>query len=727
MPDYPGTIFCKMHNVFNSRHARTCIIFFVSTIIKDTLAKDFRGKKVSKYLLEIGVEELPYKFIPSAMKQLEELFEKLLKDNNIKYGKINTYSTPRRLSVIIDELQPTQPDVKKVVKGPPSKIAFDENGVLSQAGKGFCSKQGICEKDIYKDKAGDIEYLFANIEQKGEKTSKILQDNVAALILKLQGSHFMRWSDFNSKFSRPIRWIVSILDDEEIKIKIENVESSRKTRTHRFAEKKEIEITSIDKYFDDLYAQNVIADDKKRKEKIVELLEKTASSINAEIKPDDELLLEVSNIVEWPNPVLCDFDSKYLAIPDIVTTTVMKSHQRYFPLYSKDGKLLNSYITVANYISDDFDNIKAGNQRVLKARLDDGIFFYNEDIKIPLKDRIEDLKGITFQKNLGTMFEKTARIVELSSKIADSLKLDSQQKEDIRRASTLCKVDLLTNLVREFTELQGFIGSDYAKQTENEIVSEAIKEHYFPISAEAEVAKTIEGQIVSIADKLDTVAAIFAVGKKPTGSADPLGIRRAVIGVISTIIKNSTSIDLTKFIKESVELLPIEISDKEAVCADIEDFFIQRLRIMFTQKYAYDAVDATIANKNPLKNLPDFEKRLETVALMSKQESFSKFLEAANRIIRITKNEKASSVDEKLFAHDVEKDLYEKAQQIDETKSTLAELAKSLDDLVPYIEKYFDKVLVMDENLEIRQNRLSMLSSVRDKFLYLADFSKIVL
>lgn len=661
------------------------------------------------------------------MEQLKELFEKLFTDHNVKYGKINTYSTPRRLTVIIDELQPTQPDVKKEIKGPPAKIAFDENGNLTKAGEGFCQKQGISSKDVYKEMVGDVEYLFAKIEQKGEKTTDILQNNVASLILKLQGSHFMRWGAFNSKFSRPIRWIVSLFDQEEVKIKIENVESSRISRTHRFAQKKEIEITSIDKYFDDLYAQNVIADNKKRKEKIVELLEKTASSINAVIKPDDDLLLEVTNIVEWPNPVLCDFDSKYLAIPDIVTTTVMKSHQRYFPLYSKDGKLLNSYITVANYIGDNYDNIKAGNQRVLKARLDDGIFFYNEDIKVPLKNRVDDLKGITFQKNLGSMYEKTQRIVDLSSQIADSMNLSAQQKEDIKMAATLCKVDLLTNLVREFTELQGFIGSDYAKQTENATVSEAIKEHYFPIAADAEVAKTIEGQVISIADKLDTIAAMFAIGKKPTGSADPLGIRRAVIGIISTIIKNKTQIDLTKFIDKSMDLLPMKVFEKEKFTKEIEEFFIQRLRIIYTQKYAYDVVEAAISNKNPLVDLSDFVTRLDIVSEMSKQNDFSKFIEASNRIIRITKDIVPSSVDVKLFSQDVEKELFEKSQTIDVTKLSLKDLSTKLTQLVPYIERYFDKVLVMDENLSIRKNKLSMLSDIRDKFLFLADFSKIVL
>lgn len=682
---------------------------------------------MSKYLLEIGVEELPYKFIPSAMDQLRELFEKLFNDHNVKYGKINTYSTPRRLTVIIDELQPTQPDVKKVIKGPPAKIAFDEKGNLTKAGEGFCQKQGLSQKDVYKEMVGDVEYLFANIEQKGEKTTDILKNNVASLILKLQGSHFMRWGAFNSKFSRPIRWMVSLFDNEEVKIKIENIESSRISRTHRFAQKKEIEITSIDRYFDDLYAQNVIADDKKRREKIVELLEKTAEKANATIKHDDELLLEVTNIVEWPNPVLCDFDPKYLAIPDIVTTTVMKSHQRYFPLYSKDGKLLNSYITVANYIGDNFDNIKAGNQRVLKARLDDGIFFYNEDIKVPLKDRVEDLKGITFQKNLGSMYEKTQRIIELSSLIADEMNLSNQQKEDIKTAATLCKVDLLTNLVREFTELQGFIGSDYAKQTENETVSEAIKEHYFPISSDAEVAKTIEGQIIGIADKLDTVAAMFAIGKKPTGSADPLGIRRAVIGIISTVIKNKTQIDLTKFISKSLDLLPIKVFEKEKFISEIEEFFIQRLRIMFSQKYQYDIVEAAISNKNPLKDLSNFEARLDIISEMSKQSGFAKFIEASNRIIRITKDEQSGIIDEKLFAYEEEKTLHNKACAIDEKTLPLKDLSRKLNELVPYIEKYFEKVLVMDENLSVRKNRLSMLSSVRDKFLTLADFSKIVL
>ena len=294
-------------------------------------------------------------------------------------------------------------------------------------------------------------------------------------------------------------------------------------------------------------------------------------------------------------------------------------------------------------------------------------------------------------------------------------------------AATLCKVDLLTNLVREFTELQGFIGSDYAKQTENATVSEAIKEHYFPIAADADVAKTIEGQVISIADKLDTIAAMFAIGKKPTGSADPLGIRRAVIGIISTVIKNKIQIDLTKFIDKSMDLLPMKVLEKEKFTKEIEEFFIQRLRIIYTQKYAYDVVEAAISNKNPLVDLSDFVTRLDIVSEMSKQNDFSKFIEASNRIIRITKDVAPSSVDVKLFSQDVEKELFEKSQTIDVEKLSLKDLSIKLTQLIPYIERYFDKVLVMDENLSVRKNKLSMLSNIRDKFLFLADFSKIVL
>ncbi len=684
---------------------------------------------MSKYLLEIGVEELPYKFINNACEQLKEGFSKLFEAQELTYGTIKTFATPRRLVVLVDGLIDKQPDITKSIKGPPAKVAYNEDGTLSQAGLGFLKKQGLSEKDVEKKSENGTDYLYAKVEQKGQNTKDVLQREIPSLILRLQGPHFMRWADFDIKFSRPIRWIVSIMDKEEITISIENVVSSRKSRGHRFSQNKEIVVSTIEEYFDIMKKANVIVNQVERKALVLELLEKKASEVNGVIKPDGELLDEITNILEWPVPVMCSFSVDYLKIPDDVTVTVMKSHQRYFPVYSKAGELTNYFITMANFLGDEFENIRVGNERVIRARLEDGKFFYDEDLKRKLADRVEDLKGITFQKGLGTMYDKCQRLVKFSGFLADELG-KSSEKASIQRTALLCKADLLTNLVYEFTELEGFIGADYALQTgETQAVAEGIKEHYFPLGADSEVAKGIEGQLVGIVDKIDTIVTTFAVGKKPTGSADPLGIRRATLGVISTVLQNNLKLDISKVIENAIAIAPIEIADKKAILCDIEEFFVGRLKIMLQQNYKYDLIDAVCTVGNPLNDICDAKNRLKLLKSISQKNNFSKFNDAINRIIRIIKDSDTSlaPIDEKLLVAEAEKVLYKEAGIIDEKILPYCVLAEKLSELEPTISKFFEDVLVMDKDEAVKCNRIMLLSSIKAKFAVIADFSKIVL
>lgn len=683
---------------------------------------------MSKYLLEIGVEELPYKFIASACEQLEDGFKKLFEAQSLQYTSIETYSTPRRLTVIVDGLIDKQPDITKSIKGPPAKIAFNTDGSLSQAGLGFLKKQNLTQNDVEKISENGVDYIFAKVLQKGQNTKDVLAKEVSALILKLQGAHFMRWADFDIKFSRPVRWIVSLMDDEEIKISIASVESSRKSRGHRFSANKDIEITSIEEYFDILKNANVLANQNERKALVKELLDKKAAEVEGIIIPDEELLDEIANIVEFPAPVLCGFSAEYLKVPDDVTVTVMKSHQRYFPVYKKDGKLTNHFIAVANFVGNEFENIRIGNERVIKARLDDGKFFYDEDLKKPLANRVEDLRGITFQKGLGTMYDKSLRLVKLAGNLSDAIGFDTAQKASIERTALLCKADLLTNLVYEFTELEGFIGADYALQAgETKEVAQGIKEHYFPLGADSAAAKGIEGQIVGIVDKIDTIVTTFAVGKKPTGSADPLGIRRATLGVITTVLQNGLKVDISSVIADAINLAPIEISDKTALQNDIEEFFIGRLKIMLQQNYKYDLVDAVCAVKNPLVDICDLKIRLDILKSLSMQPDFEKVNDSINRIIRIIKDAKAGSVDESLFVADAEKNLYQSLLKVKGENLDYSSLVQKLSGLELHINKFFDDVLVMDKDENIKQNRINLLSEIKAEFEKIADFSKIVL
>lgn len=667
-----------------------------------------QGRVMSKYLLEIGTEELPYKFIPSAIEQLRNGFENFLNSNKIKFEKVNVYATPRRLAVIVDDIATSSPDEVKIVKGPIAKVAYDENGNLTKAGEGFLNKNGLTKADAYIEN----DYLHAKVVVKGKTIQDLIKDNVPNLVLKLQGSHFMRWADNEEKFSRPIRWIVSLLDREEVKIKIIDVESGAFSRGHRFAQQC-VGIGQPEDYVEIMRNACVIVDQNERRKLIIEKAKAEADKLGATPYYTDDLLDEVTFITEYPVPVVCDFDPKYLDIPEEVTVTVMASHQRYFALY-KNNKLINKFITMTNYIGDEFANIKAGNLRVVKARLDDAVFFFNEDTKKTFADYVEDLKGVTFQKGMGSVYDKTQRIIKLSKLIASDLGVNSATVE---RTALLSKADLTTNLVFEFTELQGFIGADYARVAgEDSKVVEGIKEHYFPLNAESETAKNIEGQIVGIADKLDTICAVFVDGKKPTGSSDPLGVRRACLGIIRTVLANNLNLNISKLVNETLSLLPVKKD-----CADeINDFLIQRLIIFLADSYKKNVLEACASNKNPLLNLTDYIERVKVVQTLDNPS----LLESANRVIRILKEDTGSSVNTALFKEDAESMLYKKVTEISD-KSDYKTYLEALSAINPFVEKFFEEVLVNDKDEKIKENRKALVSLLKTKYELLTDFSKL--
>ncbi len=662
---------------------------------------------MSIYLLEVGTEELPYKFIPQAIEQLNNGFTTFLNDNKVKFDNIKVYATPRRLAVIIEGLDEKTADEIKIVKGPIKNVAFDEAGNLTKAGEGFARKNNLSASDLYIED----NYVHAKIVVKGMSIAELLQENVPSIFMKLQGAHFMRWGYNDEKFSRPIKWIVSILDNQEVKIKIIDKESGVYSRGHRFAQQ-QVLINNPSDYVEAMRNACVIVDQNERKQLIVEKAKQAAAAIGAEPYYTDDLLDEVTFITEYPVPAVCEFDPRYLDIPEEVTVTVMAVHQRYFALY-KGGKLTNKFITMTNYLGSEFENIKAGNVRVIKARLDDAVFFFNEDTKKPLIDFVESLKGVTFQKGMGTMFDKTQRLIKLSNAIAEDLGVE---KADIERTAQLCKADLTTNLVFEFTELQGFIGADYARVSgENEKVVEGIKEHYFPLNAESETAKGIEGQIVGIADKIDTVCAVFAAGKKPTGSSDPLGVRRAALGVIRTILDANLKIDIDKYIKEALKGLPVQRD-----CADeVNEFFVQRMIIFLSEKYNKNILEAC-ASKNPLFDIADYVERVKVV----KDINSPQLLENANRVIRILKDTVENSISENYFKEDAEKFLYANLQKFNDNVDYKTYL-NELENLNPSVTKFFEDVLVMDKDENVKKNRLALLTLLRKKYDFLTDFSKI--
>ncbi len=666
---------------------------------------------MSKYLLEIGVEELPYKFIPSAIEQLKNGFSKFFEENKVEYTDIKVMATPRRLAVIVSGLADKQPDIEKIVKGPVKKVAYTEDGKLSPAGLGFLKKNNLTESDIYIEN----DYIHAKIKIEGKRTADLIQDNAAGIILKLQGPHFMRWGSNDEKFSRPIRWIVSILDDKQIPITIIDKTSSNITRGHRFS-KQNIVINNPGEYIGKLKDACVYADQEERKNKIKTLIKQEADKLHAKANYSEDLLEEVTYICEYPIAVVCEFDKDFLTIPQEVAVTVMEVHQRYFALYDNNGKLINKFITVTNYIGNEFENIRAGNLRVIKARLDDAVFFFKEDTKKPLENYLENIKGITFQKGLGSMYDKALRLVNLSGEICSELKTTDKETEIIKRTALLCKADLATNLVFEFTELQGFIGADYARVSgEDSKVAEGIKEHYFPLNADSETASGLEGQVTGIADKIDTICAVFAAGKKPTGSSDPLGVRRAALGIVKTILEHNLNINIENLTQKALDLLPVK---KDGCYEEVIEFITQRLIIYLSDFYSKNILEAC-AIVSPLKNLCDYKKRVEAVKLMKEP----LLTENANRVIRILKDNRADNINPALFNTSAEKELYNAIKDIE--VNNYEQYIDYLASLNPYITKFFDDVLVMDKDVSIKNNRIALLTKLKNAYFKLADFSKL--
>ena len=680
-------------------------------------------------LLEILVQELPYKFIPSAISQLEIAFEKLFKENALSYKKINVYATPRRLAVLVDELAVCQETVSKNVKGPIISVAKNEAGEYTPAAIGFAKKNGVDVSMLYeKDN-----YIWVNIETKGKTVAEILKENIQNLILNLQGSHFMRWQYNTEKFSRPIENVVALLDDEIVELEILGKKSTNKTLGHRYSKNLELTIKNPKSYIETLRTGNVIVNQEERRDLIIKLTKECAEKNNLVIKFDNtgDLLEEITYITEYPVPVICEFNEKYLQIPDIVTTTVMISHQRYFPLWNKDGKLSNKFITIANYVGDEFENIKAGNQRVVVARLDDGIFFFEEDTKTKLIDKIDNLKGMTFQKGLGTLYDKTQRIIKLSDKIAD--KLNIKDKTGILRCAELSKCDLSTKLVFEFTELQGFIGEDYALfDKEKPEVAKGICEHYFPLNANSELPESIIGQVVSIADKIDTVCALFisTQGDKkkkcPTGSNDPLGARRAVIGIIRIILENNLNINLEEIIKTSLDMLSKEFNTgmEDCLLEDIKDFFNSRITFMFEKEISSNVFNS-IKSFNSLENLSGYITKAKILNKYQNDENFSIIKENASRVFKILKDNKFEDIKEALFSTNEEKELYKAITMHNASPDNLEEYIISLNALIKPIINFFDNVLVMDKDEKIKNNRIALLNKLRNKFNVVCEFDKL--
>ena len=682
-----------------------------------------------KLLFEIGTEEIPARFIAKTKADMKGYLEKTLKELHIEYKSIELKCTPRRFVVVIDELAENQATVEEELKGPAKKIAFDENNNPSKALLGFLKGKDISPEEVYFKTVGKDEYAHIKLTKEGQAVKGLLKDIFEGMIKSTTFPKSMRWGGKNIRFVRPIRYFVCLMDEEVIDFEIEGIKTGNITKGHRFLGSSEIVINTPDEYEAKLKENFVILDDEQRKALILEQCKAVADSLGGTLMMDEDLLEEVNYIVEYPTAFYGEFDESYLSLPKEAIITPMKEHQRYFPVLDADGKLLNKFITVRNGDSYAIDNVKRGNEKVLDARLSDALFFYHEDTKKPLEAYVERLDTIVFQQKLGTILDKTKRIQNLSEKIAKALALTLP---NLDRAAYLSKADLTTAMVFEFTELQGIMGRYYANlSNEPSEVAEAIYEHYLPRFAGDELPSTNEGIILALSDRLDSVAGFFAIGIQPTGSQDPYALRRQALGILNIMMEKKLDVRLFDLLDLALENFDFEDMDKQSVKSDLMSFFELRLKNLFTDMgIRYDVVDAiiNIEDSNPF----DLLIRAKDLDAWVKNNSVTEALQTFSRISNISKEAIAGKVDEALFAHDSEAKLntaYNSIKAEVETMLARREYVKALELLISIkdsVDAFFDSVMIMDENMDIRANRLAMLSNIRTTMESVADLSKIV-
>lgn len=686
---------------------------------------------MKNYLLfEIGVEELPSRFVNSTLEQIKNNLNKMLKENRITFNDIQTYGTPRRLTFIINEISERQENLEEEVKGPSKKIALDADGNFTKPALGFMKSKGLKEDDVCFKTVGKDEYIFGTIRQEGKQTSEVLKEILPEAVKAVTFPKAMRWGGKNIRFARPIRWILTLLNDSVLEIDLEGIKSSNITKGHRFLGEKEFSVNSLEDYLEKLEKNYVILDQNKRKDMIKNQCIEVANSLGGKVEFEDDLLEEITHLVEYPTAFYGEFDPDYVKLPKEVVTTPMQQHQRYFPVV-KNGKLLPNFIAVRNGDKYKIDNVKAGNEKVLEARLADALFFYKEDTKKSLESYIEKLKSVVFQAKLGTVYEKTLRIEKLSLDILNMLGLSSES-DDAKRAAKLSKADLVTGMVFEFTELQGIMGREYAKVSgENEAVSDAIFEHYLPRFSGDIPPKTNIGIALSIADKIDSIVGFFAIGIQPTGSQDPYALRRQALGVLSILMDKKLELDLGEVIDYALNNYSNIEFDRQEVKAQIMEFFNERIKNLFRELgIRYDVIDAVISAD--ISDISDMHARAIELNNWLEKDELVEMLTAFNRVSTLAQKSPSDEVKEELLKEEAEiklnsefKDTQTKVEDLLKDKK-YSEALDAFASLRPVIDNMFDSVMVMDKDESIKNNRLGLLKKIYDTMLKICDLSKIV-
>ncbi len=681
-------------------------------------------------LFELGVEEIPSGYIKPAIEALNKALITLLEQSNLSYSNLQMFSTPRRFAFIINELDEKQEDkiIEKV--GPSINIAYDDNGNLSKAAMGFLRSANSAKDDIFIKKTNKGDKIAIKKKIKGKLSKQILKEKLPEIIFKLNFPKSMRWGNYKKSFARPIRWILALLNDEVWDFSLDNIEVSNFTYGNRFLGlENKVMVDKISEYEEILLKHFVVADSEKRKKLIIENLNKIETKIGQKVVKNDALIEEVNNLIEFPTAVLAEFDKKYLKLPEKIIISTLSKNQKYFALTDEKNNLTGNFIFISNGNPNYNEIIKIGNQKVVKARLEDAEFYFQEDIKHPLDYFVPKLKEVLFHKEIGNLYDKTLRVKELSDYIANKLLFSDEQRKIVNRAAYLCKSDLVTLMLgeKEFTKLQGYIGSKYALIAgEKEEVAQAIYEHYLPKGKNDDLPKTIYGAILAIADKMDTVCSIFSVNQIPTGSNDPFALRRAAIGIVKIIDKYSFEFNLFDLIDKAFSLLKKNKNKNK-----VYDFFKARINWFLGEiGIDYDVINSV--THIDYSNISNLKKRAVALQNYKMNEDFKKLVMTFKRVSNIIMDFKPDNeIDKNLFEKKEENELYEGILQLENRIQPLLEnkdyikIMETLVDFSPLINRFFDNVLVNVENEKIKNNRYALLYKIRKIFLTFADLNKL--
>ena len=675
-------------------------------------------------LFEIGAEEIPAGFMPNILGQLKTLAETKLNDAHLPFESIATYGTPRRLALIVKGLADTSAEISERHKGPSASIAYDADGNPTKAAIGFARGKGLDVADLVVEDG----YIYAETKTAGVPAKDIVTDMLPQLITGLNFPKSMHWGNLDAKFVRPVRWLVALLDEEVIPVEFATVKSGNVTRGHRFLGADEITIKNAASYVDTLKENFVMVDQDARRELISKQLHDIAASKNASIVWDDYLLEEINYLVEWPTALCGGFEESYLALPDAAIITPMKDHQRYFPLVDQDGKLLPMFLTVRNGSDHSIEVVQAGNERVLRARLDDAKFFFNEDRKKPLIDRQDGLTKIVFQEGLGNLADKTERLLTLGRVFSEECELHEDARVVLERATELAKTDLTTGMVTEFTELQGVMGKEYALlDGESPEVAEAIFEQYLPRFAGDVLPQTEAGKVLSIIDKIDNIVATFSRGLIPTGSQDPYALRRQTIGILNILLNSEWNISLRPIIVESMNLLNVPTEKQDELLGQVEEFITLRLKNIFLDREVPHHVIDLLLSNNEL-SVADAEGLVKAL-LANRIDENVELVQAFTRMYNLVKDVTYTGVDKSLLKEDAERALYEMATKASEAsidawdKNDYDAVVAVPATLVPCINKFFEDVMVMDKDEAIKANRLQLVRLAYSVMAIIGDIS----